>query len=211
MLMATRLVRALRVCAAITFIALSTSGCVTAYVDSGLQQANLEDVRKPARPTDVQLLFQFQTKGTANAKATDILRKEVGELISSSGLFATLGSEPALSGAILSVTINNVPITDQNDAVAKGFATGLTFGLVGNAVTDGYVCTMEYLPPGAANKVSATSRHAIHSTMGAKGAPPNGIKAKNIDEAVHTMTRQIVLEGLKQLSADPVFAAQEAS
>ena len=211
MLMPTRFMRALRVCAAITFIALSTSGCVTAYVDNGLQQASLEDVRKPARPTDVQLLFQFQTKGTANAKATDVLRKEVGELISSSGLFATLGSEPALSGAILSVTINNVPITSQNDAVAHGFATGLTFGLVGSAVTDGYVCTMEFLPPGVANKVSATSRHAIHSTMGAKGAPPNGIKAKSIDEAVHTMTRQIVLDGLKQLSADPVFAAQEAS
>ena len=47
--------------------------------------------------------------------------------------------------------------------------------------------------------------------MGAKGAPPNGIKAKSIDEAVHTMTRQIVLDGLKQLSADTVFAAQEAS
>lgn len=211
MLMERRLMRALRVCAAMTFIAFSTSGCVTAYVDGGLQKASLADVRKPARPTDVQLLFQFQTKGTANAKATDILKKDVDELVAASGLFATHGPDPSLSGAILSVTINNVPITDQGDAMAKGFATGLTFGLVGSAVTDGYVCTMEYLPPGAANKVTTTSRHAIHATMGAKGAPPNGIKAKSIDEAVHTMTRQIVLDGLKQLSAQPVFAAQEAS
>jgi len=209
--LATRLIRALRVCAALTFIAFSTSGCVTAYVDGGLQNASLADVRKPVRPADVQLLFQFQTKGTANAKATDILSKEVGDLISSSGLFATLGPDPVPGGAILSVTINNVPITDQNDAYAKGFATGLTFGLVGSAVTDGYVCTMEYLPPGATDKVSATSRHAIHATVGAKGAPPNGVKAKSIDEAVHTMTRQIILDGLKQLSADPVFAAQEAT
>jgi hypothetical protein len=211
MVIERRLARALAACAAITSVALSTSGCVTAYVDGGLQKASLQDVRKPVSPTDVQLLFQFQTKGTVNAKATDILKKEVGELISSSGLFATLGPDPSLSGAILSVTINNVPLTDQGDAVAKGFATGLTFGLVGSAVTDGYVCTMEYLPPGAVNKVTATSRHAIHSTMGAKGAPPNGIKAKSIDEAVHTMTQQIVLDGLKQLSADPVFAAREAS
>ena len=62
-----------------------------------------------------------------------------------------------------------------------------------------------------AKKVTTTSRHAIHATMGAKGAPSNGIKAKSIDEAVHTMTRQIVLDGLKQLSADPVFAARGAS
>lgn len=211
MLMERRLMRALRVCAAVTFIAFTTSGCVTAYVDGGLQKASLADVRKPARPTDVQLLFQFQTKGTANAKATDILKKDVNELITASGLFATLGPDPSLSGAILSVTINNVPITDQGDAAAKGFATGLTFGLVGSAVTDGYICTMEYLPPGATNKVTTTSRHAIHATVGAKGAPSNGIKAKNLDEAVHTMTRQIVLDGLKQLSADPVFGAQEAS
>ncbi|MBM0105193.1 hypothetical protein JM946_10545 [Steroidobacter sp. S1-65] len=203
--------RVLRICAAVTFIAFSTSGCVTAYVDGGLQKASVADVRKPARPTDVQLLFQFQSKGTANAKATDILKKDVTEVITASGLFATLGPDPSLSGAILSVTINNVPITDQGDAAAKGFATGLTFGLVGSAVTDGYICTMEYLPPGATNKVTTTSRHAIHATMGAKGAPPNGIKAKNLEEAVHTMTRQIVLEGLKHLSADPVFGPQEAS
>jgi hypothetical protein len=120
MLMPTRLVRALRVCAAITFIALSTSGCVTAYVDSGLQQASLADVRKPARPTDVQLLFQFQTKGTANAKATDILRKEVGELISSSGLFATLGTDPADAtvAATFVVTRNGASVYDKLISVA---------------------------------------------------------------------------------------------
>ena len=205
------LMRALRACAAITFIALSTSGCVTAYVDSGLQKASPADIRKAARPMDAQLLFTFQTKGTANARATDALKAEVTELISTTGLFATVGPDPALSGAILSVTINNVPITDQKDAAAKGFATGLTFGLVGSAVTDGYVCTMEYLPPGAVNKVTTVSRHAIHSTVGAKGAPPNGIKAKSIDEAVHTMTRQIVLDGLKQLSTTPAFGAQASS
>lgn len=203
--------RALGMFAAVTFISLSTSGCMSAYVDGGLQKASLVDVRKPLRPTDVQLLFQFQSKGTGNAKATEMLKNEVSELVSSSGLFATLGPDPSLSGAILSVTINNVPITDQSDAAAKGFATGLTFGLVGSAVSDGYICTMEYLPPAKANKVTTTSRHAIHVTMGAKGAPANGIKAKNINEAVHTMTRQIVLDGLRQLSANPVFAAQEAS
>lgn len=201
----------LRVCAAIAIVAVSTSGCMTAYVDAGLKNASATEIRKPERPTDAQLLFWFQTKGTPNARATDVLKAEVTELISGSGLFATVGPDPALSGAILNVVINNVPITDQSDAVAKGFATGLTFGLVGSAVTDGYVCTMEYVPPGTGPKVTATSRHAIHATIGAKGAPPNGIKAKSIDEAVRTMARQIVLDGLTQLSKDPAFDGRVGS
>lgn len=202
---------ALRVCATVMLVAFSTSGCVTAYVDGGLQKVSIADVRKPVRPVDAQLLFAFQTKGTVNARATDVLKAEVTDLIATAGLFAAVGPDPAPSGAILSVTINNVPITDPGDAAAKGFGTGLTFGLVGSTVTDGYICTMEYLPPGAAKSVTALSSHAIHSTVGAKGAPENGIRAKSLDEAVHTMTRQIVLEGLKKLSADAAFAAEAST
>ena len=197
--------RTLLACVAISVMSLSTSGCVTAYVDGGLRDASAVHVRKPARPADTQLLFTFQTKGTTNARATDMLKADVTETISTSGLFAVVGPDPSLSGAILNVTINNVPITSQEDAFSKGFATGLTFGLVGSAVTDGYVCTIDYLPPGGRPKVTKTARHAIHATMGAKGAPANGVKAKNIEEAVRTMTRQILLEGLKQLSNDPEF------
>jgi hypothetical protein len=191
---------------AISAGALSTSGCATMYVDAGLQNANKADIRHPERPSDAQLLFSFQSKGTANAKATDALKAQVTELVSTSGLFATVGSDPSLSGAILNITLDNVPITDPADATAKGFATGLTFGLVGSTVTDGYICTIDYVPPGSASKVTKTSRHAIHTTMGAKGAPENAIKAKNIEDAVRTMTNQIIIDGLKQLSNDPVFA-----
>jgi hypothetical protein len=137
---------------------------------------------------------------------TDALKAQVTELVSTSGLFATVGPDPSLSGAILNITLDNVPITDQSDAAAKGFATGLTLGLVGSTVTDGYVCTIDYVPPGSAAKVTKTSRHAIHTTMGAKGAPENAIKARNLEDAVRTMTNQIILDGLKQLSNDPVFA-----
>ena len=62
--------RTLLACASIS-IAISLCGCATAYVDGALKDANLSEVRKPARPTDAQLLFTFQTKGTANARATE--------------------------------------------------------------------------------------------------------------------------------------------
>jgi hypothetical protein len=211
MSVASRLSRTLLACASISVAAISLSGCATAYVDGALKNVNLSEVQKPARPTDAQLLFTFQTKGTANARATEALKADVSKLVEQSGLFAVVGGDPALSGSIINITLNNVPITDQGDAAAKGFATGLTFGLVGSAVTDGYICTIEYLPPGGSAKVSKTSRHAIHTTMGAKGAPDNAVKAKNLEDAVRTMTRQVVTEALKELSKDPSFSARQIS
>jgi hypothetical protein len=211
MSVASRLSRTLLACASISLAAISLSGCATAYVDGALKNVNLSEVQKPARPTDAQLLFTFQTKGTANARATEALKADVSKLVEQSGLFAVVGGDPALSGSIINITLNNVPITDQGDAAAKGFATGLTFGLVGSAVTDGYICTIEYLPPGGSAKVSKTSRHAIHTTMGAKGAPDNAVKAKNLEDAVRTMTRQVVTEALKELSKDPSFSARQIS
>src|SRR5688572_26705608 len=112
MRVASRLSRTLLACASIS-IAISLSGCATAYVDGALKNANLTEVRKPARPTDAQLLFTFQTKGTANARATEALKADVTKLVQDSGLFATIGSDPSLSGSIISITLNNVPITDQ--------------------------------------------------------------------------------------------------
>lgn len=76
---------------------------------------------------------------------------------------------------------------------------------MGSAVSDGYVCTVDYLPPGSRPKITKTTHHAIHGTIGAKGAPQNGIKARSIEEGVRTMTRQIVTEALKDLSKEAVF------
>jgi phage-related baseplate assembly protein len=79
MLIEMRLMRALRLCVAMAFVVLSVSGCMTAYVDGGLQKASLADVRRPTSPQDVQLLFQFQNKGVVNARATEMLKNDVNE------------------------------------------------------------------------------------------------------------------------------------
>jgi hypothetical protein len=178
-------------------------GCATMYVDNGLKDVAASEYRHPQAPQPVQMLFAFQTKGTPNAKATDFLKKEVSDTVTASGIFASVSGEPVTGGALLDVTINNVPLTDN--VFAKGFATGFTFGLAGNVVTDGYVCTVEYQAHPGAAKITATKSHAIHTTMGAKGAPPNATKAKNVDDAVNTMARQIVENTLRALADDPAF------
>ncbi len=187
----------------IASITMTSSGCAAFYLDSALRDVPASEYSKPAAPQAVQLLFTFQSKGVANAKGTEFLKNEVNQVINGSGLFGSLSTEPVPGGAILNVIINNVPGDDA--AFAKGFGTGLTFGLVGTKVTDGYICTIDYVPAADGSKLTKEARHAIYTTVGAKGAPENATKAPNINAAVTTMTRQIVGQALKELSTTPGF------
>jgi hypothetical protein len=179
------------------------SGCATMFVDTGLKDVPASEYMKPPQPKPIQLLFNFQTKGAANARATKFLTDDVTRTVQSSGLFSSVSTQPVTGGTLLSVTINNVPVTE--DAFSKGFATGLTFGLAGNTVTDGYVCTLDYSAAAGGQPIQVKTRHAIHTNVGAKKAPEHAVKAKSPEEAVRTMARQIVGNGLKDLSLDPRF------
>ena len=184
--------------AGLLLLALLTTGCATMYVDTGLKTVAKSEYKATPEPGPVQLLFTFQTKGAANARATKQLSEQVTKTVTDSGLFSSVSTEPVAGGAMISVRINNVPITE--DAFSKGFATGLTFGLAGSEVTDGYVCTVDYQSVAGGQLIQTKSRHAIHTTIGAKKAPKNGVKAKSIMDAVYTMTDQIVGNALKDLS-----------
>jgi hypothetical protein len=186
-------------------IAFSLTGCIslTSYVDNGTKEVMASDFKKPAEAKPVQMLFEFQTKGVVNARVTDLMRERVTKQVGESGLFSTVGDKPVPNGALLSVTINNVPLTDN--AYGKGFVTGLTLGAAGSEVTDGYVCTVKYLDAGTSQPIVKEVHHAIHSTIGAAAAPANSTKAESPAVAATIMTRQIVSQGLNELSRDPAF------
>lgn len=179
------------------------TGCASMYVDTATQEVPVSAMKKVAAPKPVQLVFEFQTKGAPNAQATKFLKDAVAEQLKASGLFVDVKQEPVAGAGMLNITLNNVPLSD--DAFAKGFVTGLTFGLAGSTVSDGYVCTVNFLPPGQTTALTATAKHAIHTTIGAKGAPANAVKAANGEEAVRTMTRQVLSNALRDLSANPSF------
>lgn len=183
---------------------LALTGCATHYVDGSVKEVPAAQFTKPAQPHPVQLVFEFQTKGTANTRASEHIRPMVAETVKATGLFALVDDKPAAGGAVMSVTLNNIVLTD--DAFSKGFMTGLTFGAAGSTVTDGYVCTVQYLAPGPGGAaLTKTTKHAIHTSLGSAGAPPNSFKAASIDEAVRTMVRQIVSNALHALAMDPAF------
>ncbi|WER48752.1 hypothetical protein CupriaWKF_28755 [Cupriavidus sp. WKF15] len=179
------------------------SGCATSYVDTATKEIPAASMKKPEQPRPVQLAFEFQSKGAPNARATNFLKEDVTKQVAESGLFSKVTTEPTPGASLLSVTLNNIPLTD--DAASKGFVTGLTFGLAGSAVSDGYVCTVSYLPAGQSAAIVKTARHAIHTTVGNANPPPGAVKSESIAAAVHQMTRDVLSNALKELSDDASF------
>ena len=178
-------------------------GCASAYLDASTKEVPAAQFKKPAAPGPVQLLFDFQTKGVTNAQATNMLRERVIAQVKASGLFSEVGASAVPSGALLSITLNNVPMSD--DAFTKGFLTGLTLGLAGSQVGDGYVCTASYRAPGSTAPLVKQARHAIYTTIGATGGPSNAVKMPDHKEAAFLMTTQVVSNVLNDLSQDANF------
>lgn len=183
------------------------SGCAAYYVDGHQPEVTAAEYKKPAAPSDVQLIWEFQTKGVANARATEFLKSRVQEQLAASGLFATVSDAPVKNGALLTVTVNNIPITDdENDAFRKGFIAGLTFGIAGQTVGDGYECKLRYSTMGTNTiALERSNKHIIYTSIGNSSPPPNAQKMNDIEQAVTTMLRQLISRTLKDLSQDAAF------
>jgi hypothetical protein len=192
--------------AALAAASVGLGGCASMYVDGNLPETLKTEFRKPAQPPAVQLAFEFQTKGTANARATDYLKPKVQAQVQDSGLFSSISDKPAAGAGLLVITLNNIPLTDN--AAAKGFLTGLTFGLAGSTVADGYDATLRYTPAASGSAVIAQeAKHVIHTSLGTGSPPPGAIKTSGGEEAVTLMTRQVLSRLLGNLSKDPAFPA----
>jgi hypothetical protein len=187
---------------AVALVALG--GCASFYVDGNAPEVAAAQYKKPGDPADVQVIWEFQTKGVANARATEYLKARVVDQLATSGLFSKVSDAPVASGALLIATVNNVPLSD--DAASKGFVAGLTFGIAGQTVGDGYECTLRYTPgrSGAA-PLEQKSKHVIYTSIGATGPPPLAQKMASAEEAVTTMLRQLISRTLNPLSQDPAF------
>jgi hypothetical protein len=198
------LVKCMRAAALAAIAAFGLSGCLamTSYVDPTLGDLKPAERVQVTDKRSVQFIFAFQTSGAANSNATNALGKIATEHVNASGLFSQVSATPVPNGAILSVTINNVP---EDNAAGQGFATGLTLGLAGSTVSDYYVATAKYSAGPGAPTVSVERKHALHSTVG-NAAPPQGLTpAKSVDEAVTTVTRQLFEHLLNDIAKDPAF------
>jgi hypothetical protein len=153
-------------------LSLLATGCMSLkqYVDPTLPKVTVADLKQPETRQSVQVFFEYQTKGATNAKATEEVRPMLLSTLKKSNLFSDVVMAPATADRKLFVTINNVPVT--KNAAGKGFATGLTLGLSGTMVTDGFQMDAAYDVPGQA-EVKHSYQHALHSTIGNADGPAN--------------------------------------
>lgn len=184
---------------ALACVSFLLSGCLAPkmFLDPTLPKADKADVIAVAAPQPVHLLYEFQTRGSPNARATNATKERVAAAVKESGLFSEVSDQARENQRRLTIVINNVPLTD--DAGSKGFGVGLTFGLVGTVVTDGYECTATLSSPGA-EPVVYTYKHAIHSSIG-NTAPPMGLTAEpSIQIAGQKLVDQLTWSALRDLS-----------
>ena len=179
------------------------SGCLSAkmYVDPKLPTVSKTDIPVVPTPQPVQVLFEFRTKGNANVKATTQMEPRILSVASASGLFSNVSTAAQANPVgTLKITIDNIPLTDN--ATAKGFGTGLTFGLAGSMVTDGYVYTAAYTRAGQTTET--TVKHALYTTIGNHSAPM-GLTAMQPLDAIDTAVDQMTWNALKQLADKHAF------
>jgi hypothetical protein len=180
-------------------LSLLLSGCLapTLYVDRTLPPASKEDVVAKSAPQPIQFLYEFQTKGSANARATELTRERALNVVKDSAMFSTISGEPQANQRRLTVVINNYPITQ--DAASRGFGVGLTFGLAGTVVTDGYDCTAVLTVPGG-QPLKLNFKHALHTAIG-NTAPPAGLTAEpSIQDAITKVVTQLMWSIMRDVS-----------
>jgi len=181
-------------------------GCISvkSFVDPALPVLAKTDLPAVASPRPVTVLFEFKTNGNANARGTSALQGRAVAAVAESGMFGAVSSTAGQPQAgLLKITIDD--IGDAGKAAAKGFGTGLTFGLAGSLVTDNYLCTAAYSLNGRSTET--TVRHALHSTVG-NHKPPPGAKPMTTMDAINQVVDQLVWHALKQLDEQAAFAGQ---
>lgn len=117
-------------------VATQLTGClsVKSYVDPAYKTIGYSNIERPSQPIPVTVVTEFQRNGVVIPKAGKELQSIVDRSLRATGVFSPSVQSNVANQAKLHVTANNV--ADLGEAAGKGALTGLTFGAVGNAVTD---------------------------------------------------------------------------
>lgn len=170
------------------------SACVnpSSFVDPGQPKLTYEALNKRSEPLKLKLTVQFQRNGDPLPRADSTLRDNTERILRGTGVVTPV--ENGQEGEI-KVVVNN--IADTGQAAAKGFGSGLTFGLVGTTVMDAYEMSVTITANG--KTVTRTAiKHAIFTAIG-NTSLPEGIEAVPINVAFGRVLEQMLLRALQDL------------
>jgi hypothetical protein len=182
-------------------MAVLCSGCLSVkfYVDPQFRDATYKSVKYADNPKPVRITTEFQTNGSRGGEQQQtMLHSKVMRVLTVTRVFAEPDAASPAQAGQLQFTVNNVG--DIGAAIGKGIGTGLTFGLAGSHVVDGYVMTVTYTPPGM-QPISRQYKHAIHSTIGVHSAP-EGMQPVPIGDAFDQVIEDMLLNFLRDLQKE---------
>jgi hypothetical protein len=183
-----------RMLLSIAVASLMLTGCISprSFVDPSFPKVAYEDIKKRNEPLRLKLVVEFQRSGKPYPRADSTLRDNAERILRASGMVTPV-ADP--SGGEIKVVVNN--FGDVGSAFAKGFGTGLTFGLIGSTVTDGYEMSIFITANG--KTISRTGiKHAIHTAIGNTSIPAN-IETFPINVAFEKVLEQMLLRALQDI------------
>jgi len=181
----------------LTLITLCMTGCISpkSYVDPSFSKATYNDINSVSEKHATKVVVEFQRNGKTIESVNKEVRGHVERTLRATGI-VSLTQQAA--GVSVKVVVNNV--ADMSDAAAKGFGVGLTFGAIGTLVTDYYEIKIE-LDDGKGTKLTENYKHALHTTIGNKGAPFQNVEPTTISDGFGTIVEQTILNFIKDVQA----------
>ena len=188
------------------------AGCMAprSYVDPVIPRVAYEDVRRLPNPIPLVLEVEFQRNGEHLEQVDPTLRDATERVLRATGVISPVSG---LGEGKIRIVVNNV--TDLGTAFAKGFGTGLTFGLVGSDAIDNYETSIT-ITMGKQIITRIGIRHRIITAIGNTSIPP-GVETMGTDAAFSRALEQMVLfafkdiQRAKELDPQPDLATPESA
>jgi hypothetical protein len=180
----------------ILFVAVSVVlfGCTSpkSFIDPAAPKYTYEDVKRKAQPIKLRLTVEFQRHGEPYPKVDPLLKDGAERTLRATGMIIPTDVD---SVGEIKITVNNTG--DRTASIAKGFGTGLTFGLIGSTVQDNYELTMSITTKGKTITKSGI-KNSIYTTIGNASAP-DGVQTSTISVAFSKVLEQMILQALKEM------------
>ena len=148
-------------------VSILLTGCIStkSYVDPQYRKASFADIKSVETRYEVNLVAEFERDGVHQPKMDVLLKERFQNSLRASGIIIPIDNPAQFT---IHITVNN--ITDLGSAVAKGFGTGLTFGLVGSEVADYYNIRITMTGKNG-ESLTGEYKHALLTTIGNHKAP----------------------------------------
>lgn len=168
------------------------------YVDPKPPKLTYSDLKRPAKPQPVYLMFDMYAGGTSFGEATRKLGPTVARVVEDSHLFSKVSKVGSENMARIQVSMKETGVLSGQET--RSLPEGLTSGLGGSKGAIVYQFTATYQPPGN-EPVKKVYPHAVHIVEGNSPALAD-VFPMTAGHAVDSMVEQVMLRFLRDLQKE---------